>query len=753
MNTWGASGSTPNAYLTYVIALSDLPVKGLIDVWVNGEKVTLGGVATERGYPVTQYNKGADNLWVKFYDGSQTAADGFLTSKVSSAERPWGSDRIGTGVAYAIVTATNVKNLFSGFPEFKFVVDGVRLYDPSKDSTIGGDGTQRWNEPETWGGDGDEFPAVQAYNIVRGLTYGGRWLYGLQGLSGTRLPADNWIEQIEKCRAPIVESAGSVPTYRSSGEISVDVPIANAVEALNTACQGRIAEVGGVYSMFLGEPDAPSFSFDDGDILSTEEQSFTPFFGLADTINGVNASYPSPEDGWNVVTAPPLHRTDLETLHGNRRLMADVELNFVPYAEQVQRLMRSALNEGQRARRHTQSLPPKFWPFAVPGAYCSVSSERNGYVAKIFRVDGVVDRANLDVVIDITEVDPSDFNWNSGSDYQVPESGTIGRVIPAPVAVDAWNVEPRIIIGGNGKEKPGIRLSWGTVKTQIDAVAYEIRLTADLSPVQASTVPYEQEGMGFADISTNLFSNTAYQVRGRYVPSEEAHWDALWSPWLDVTTPDNPMTDVLSTLDTIGQDVKGILEQQRALLDETRYRVTQLAAATTEALGKTTKNEVIARRFRNATAVAMREMDATIEEVDGELTAQASILDFVQAVVGDAESGAKWRMVATAGSGDVVSRISLQVYAAVEDQWVDVSTIWEAGFEGGDPGEPFGRIVMKADQFVLTDGTNNTLPFVFEDGVAKMAVAHVVEIISGLIRSGDDKFRINLDAGSLTWYD
>src|SRR5690606_16128672 len=37
VNTWGKDGDTPNTYLTQVIALSDLPIKGVDEFWVNGE--------------------------------------------------------------------------------------------------------------------------------------------------------------------------------------------------------------------------------------------------------------------------------------------------------------------------------------------------------------------------------------------------------------------------------------------------------------------------------------------------------------------------------------------------------------------------------------------------------------------------------------------------------------------------------------------------------------------------------------------
>ena len=61
------------------------------------------------------------HLWIKYYDGTQTAADTFLTGTVSSADRPYGSTRIGTGICYVIATALVEDKLFSGFPTFKFV--------------------------------------------------------------------------------------------------------------------------------------------------------------------------------------------------------------------------------------------------------------------------------------------------------------------------------------------------------------------------------------------------------------------------------------------------------------------------------------------------------------------------------------------------------------------------------------------------------------------------------------------------------
>jgi hypothetical protein len=541
-NTWGRLGETDNAFLTQVIQLADYPVRDLVELWVNGERCTIGETPhPEYGFPVTEYFKdGHDNLWIRFYDGTQTAADPFLVSRVSSANRPYSDKRVGRGIPYVVVTSLVTKNLFSGIPSFRFGLHGAKLYDPSRDSTVGGVGSHRWGDPSTWGGDGDFLPAVQLYNLLRGIRYGGEWLYGLQNIAAGQLPAAQWIGQIEKCRAGIESADGIVPTYRSGGEVEVNVALGDAIDAFLTTCQGRVSEIGGVYKLHLGAPDTPVMSLTDDDILSTEEQSFTPFFGLADTINGVSARYPSPADGWNMKVAPPLYRADLEALAGNRRLMADVSLDFVPYAEQVQRLMKSALEEAQRARRHTFVLPPAFWPLE-PGEYIPWSSRRNGYIDKIFRVEGVVDRANLDVMVDLTEVDPAAYGWNPGADFKPPVSGSLGPVRPTPQVIVDWFAQAWQINDASGTgRRPAIRLSWDGNQPDVEAVAFEVALAETLEVIYRGRT--DEPEAGAIVVSQGLLPNENYLVRGRYVPLSDR--ETVFSGWLPVTTPDIRLTDL-----------------------------------------------------------------------------------------------------------------------------------------------------------------------------------------------------------------
>lgn len=548
-NTHGAGYDTPNAFLTQVIALSDLPGERLLGLWVNGARVTLPAGAADYtswtddddlGYPIPEYirphngeGSPTPHLWVKFYDGTQTAADRFTVAQCNSAERPYTSAHVGRGVCYAVVHAFNDENLWNGFPTFKFELSGVPLYDPSRDSTVGGSGPQRYGVPSTWGGDGDNFPAVQIYNILRGFSYGGAWLYGLQSTAAARLPAANWIVQIEKCRASVIGTSGPEPSYRTGGQVDVNAQTANAIEAILTGCQGRISEIGGFYKIHLGAPDSPTFTFSDSDILSTETQVYRPFFSLADSVNGIQATYPDPAQGWNTATAPAYYRSDLEARDGDRRLMANPSFDFVPYAEQVQRLQKSAIEEAQRARTHTLTLPPAFW-VVEPGDVGEWTSARNGYIAKQFRVDAMVDRANLDAVLSLTEVDPSDYDWNSDDDFTpVTGGGTISNP-PAPQAIDSFDAQPYTLVDSDGiGRRPAILISWG-VQPGISAVQFEVRLAADGSSVTRGRS--DRPTAGNLIITQSILPATDYEVRAQYVPSSPR--DMLWSDWIAVTTPD-----------------------------------------------------------------------------------------------------------------------------------------------------------------------------------------------------------------------
>lgn len=787
-NTWGKSGKTPNAYFTQVIALADHPIQDITGIWVNGEPVTVDMDDEEpMGYAIPEYRYGSsrNNMWIRWYDGTQTTADSFLVNTVSSSQRPYGSNRIGKGVAYAIVTSQYQAELFTGFPSFKFEIQGRKLYDISKDSTVGGSGTHRLADPSTWGGDGDDLLAVQVYNLLLGIHEQSTWLYGIQSITTPRLPAADWIAQINKCRQQVQGPDGPEPQFVTGGEITVDTTIGDAVDKLLTGGNARLVESAGVYKIRVGEPDAPVASFTDDDILSTEEQSFTPFFGLSETVNGITATYPEPNEGWNTKAAPPLYNNDYEIEDGNRRLLTAVPMDYVYRSGQVQRLMKAALNEARRARRHTIVLPPAYWTLE-PGDVISWTSERNGYVNKLMRVDGVGDRANLDVLLDLTEVDPSDYDWNQSTDYTPPVFAPIGTIYPTPQPIVDFFASASVAQDSNGNNRRcAILLGWDGDQEDVDFVMFEIRAAWDLGVIYTGRT--ERVSVGSILIAPGtLLPNQSYQVRARYA-TYAGNRPFEWSAWIPVTMLDirlGPLDIYPFDVESFNRDITDMWKWQNDALryvqeeldrqgkiiadgqsgtftdrQQLRRELTsvsgEITAAYTEAItvatgpgsAIVTRIEDLSAKVDNDIANAIDLLSAEISTLDGVVTATANAVTALDVSVGRFSANGLFRVTTEATPSGALSRIGLSASATEAGATTQAAMFIEA-IAGGK-----SRIIMNSDEFYLTNGTNSTAPFSFIGGQATMMLARINEITAGTLRSPDNRVVFNLTAGTLIFRD
>jgi hypothetical protein len=569
----GSWGDDSELYVT-VVELSDCPAT-LSRVLVNGAWVNLSSVAhAYLGYPVVEYrHKDKDYLWIKFYDGTQTTADSYLLDKFGDAdERPWKSDMVGRGIPYAIVTARFGPRVHRGIPQVLYELDGMRLYDPRKDSSVGGAGAQRWNDPSSWtgfGGAANSNPVVQIYNLMLGLSdpITGDPLWGGREISQDDLPLDSWFAAMNECDADASGAEGVELQYRAGVEISFgdDSEPADAIEELLNACQGQIAELAGKWTIHVGAFGSAVYAFTDDDIIVTSPEDFDPFPGLDQTFNGVNANYPEPEDGWQAKEAPKRRNASYLAEDGGRLQVAELKFPSVPYKSQVQRLMASALKDQRRFRRHALVLPPEARAIA-PLDVIEWSSARNGYETKLFTVDLCEDLPNGCVAVSLREVDPSDYDF--GEDDLLPsDGGYLGRPPVQPLP-RAFSVEAATVLDASGTgRRPAIRLNWNPdirgmlgvrwrVRLQdqpehvptlggahhtdddLEATGLEVFAGEPLEVFEGEWLEvgyFAQVDRGTALITEGILPNTSYEVGARY---DRPGADAPWSAWMEVTTPD-----------------------------------------------------------------------------------------------------------------------------------------------------------------------------------------------------------------------
>lgn len=612
VGSWGRN----NRFISQVIEYSALP-QGLADLWIDdgeAEYVTgrVGAVAVADGPDGTgpmgdfasgsvpgthilvgqtldNYHEDGDGddprIWIKAVDGTQTAADPFLVWAFGSdPDYPWTAEMVGTGKSYLIVTVQFDDETLTSYPNFLIEPEPLALYDLRFDSTNGGSGSQRWTNPATW--QPTTNPAVIAYNLIRGIYYGSEWIYGGKNLPAWRLPAAEWIAAANECDDPVtLAGGGTEPRYRCGLEISVDVPPADYLEEIGKAANMKFAEVGGQIKPIVGLPASAVFSFTDDDILITEGQSFQPFYPASETFNTISATYPQPGEKWATKDAKEYTFTEAQEDDGGRYLPISVSYPAVPYAKQVQRLMRAQMRDFRRMRRHQFYLPPDAYSLEPGVDMVSWTSDRNGYIAKLFMVESVAKTPGMNVLVSLREVNPGDYDWSS--DFESPVTITVPKnPVRYRQPINGLVVEPVAILDPDGvTRRPAIRVRCDGDETGVTSISLKWREANQTDQISGRVAEFDEP---YRWLIRNVLPGTAYQVQAqllsRITPKSQP------SAWFDVTT-----YDLGLTWDDFEASVKQAVDDAQAQAD--------------------------------AAAAAAQEADENADAVRDELTAATASLD------------------------------------------------------------------------------------------------------------------------------
>lgn len=528
----GAVGKTPNAYLTYVIEVGDMPGAALLALIINGERCPLGVTPhPDYGLPV---NAGtyANAAWVKYYNGSQTVADSMLLAKYAAyPQRPWTAAMVGRDICYAIITFKYDRNVYSAFPAVRFEMQGHPLYDPRKDSTVGGLGAHRLANSATW--EISNNPVIMTYNAHLGITLPGGHIWG-GGMPVGDMPLSSVFAAANACDALVDNGTGGTEArFRAGFEVFVDDEPAGVCEELLSACLGQVADVGGQWRFQAGDPALPVFFFSDDDILVTLDREKQPFPGLDATHNGITANYPDPGMQWEPNNAPPIYNSVWEAKDGNRRLVVNKDFPAVPYPAQVQRNMRALIADDRRFLTHGLPFPPEA-TVLEPLDTSAWTSASNGYSAKTFEIGKTTEDLRTGVVqVTLRERDPSDSAVVPGYYGAVGVPSAIPVVPPSQQIVGFSVVGVALLDTGGVARRPALQIGWnGTDLPGVTGVEFEVRLAA--SAVLVKRMSIQDVASGLLMVADGIIANTVYQARARLIAPAVI---TDWTGWVSATTP------------------------------------------------------------------------------------------------------------------------------------------------------------------------------------------------------------------------
>lgn len=783
LGSWGRN----TRFITEVIEYSALP-QGLAGIWVDDERgefiagqrgyvsasadpaevseqsegASVPGGSLDMGRPLTNYSDDGNRIWVKTVDGSQTAADPFLVWAFGSdPDYPWSSDMIGTGKSYVIITTRYDDDSLTGYPQYLIEPAPLPMYDLRLDSTNGGSGAHRWNNPATWAPTRN--PAVISYNIARGIYFGAEWVYGGKNLAAWRLPAAEWIAAANECDDAVsLAEGGTEPRYRCGMEIRCNVPPADVLEEIGKAANMRFAETGGQLKPIVGLPAAAAFAFTDDDIVITEGQSFKPFYPVAETFNAISATYPEPVEKWSSKDAREYIDTDATAEDGGRYLPTSIAYGAVPYRRQIRRLMRSQMRDYRRMRRHQFHLPPDAYALEPGVDVVSWTSQRNGYVSKLFMVESVAKTPGMLVLVSLREVDPGDYDWSSS--FEAPPTVVVPTNPPRrSQTISGLRVVAALVrdVGGTGR-RPAIRVYCNGDEAGVSEIQIQARVLGRETTIDTT----RRFGGDYSWFLTNVLPNTAYEVRARLL--SELRRRSIWSPWYSVTTDNVRLGPADLDIDLIQDEVSGELAdledwadgtgaymrdirdqldaaadlsaelgaQAQLARDEIRRgigvnfgdlranfeeRIDVLATADTAIAAAI--NSLNVSLNGKASASAVQALITRVTTTEGQVTAQADAITTVNAQVGRMRANGLLRISAEATPSGAQSRIGMRAEASAGDTSHSAALYLVANTDGTS------NVIVSADRFAIAtgDGANapRRVPFVVDGGIVYIDEAFI----------------------------
>jgi hypothetical protein len=784
--------------LELVIALADHECEALTGIWIDGKAVTWNsstGLVTE--YP---------GMRIRFYNGSWTqTADPDLIANASSPSsiwfgvpeaKRWSVKNRGRGVCYVAIDMAFNADLYRGRqPNFMFKVKGAKLYDWRKDATAGGSGAHRWGQPATY--EWSDNPAVCWYNFRRGIYVNTTRIAGM-GTAADALPIDAATAAANACDESVgLKGGGTEKRYRLSAVFPVVQKHRDTIREMVTACAGVEIDSGGEFRFAPGVAQSTVMALTDDDLMMETEVEWSGRASRRDLINAVTGSYRDPVQRYEAVPLPPRTSSADEAADGDRY---DVryDLDMVSSATQAQRVQ-----EILRRRARRQGVGKGVFRARTcvlePGDWVTWTSSRFGWDGKTFEVVTPALRPDLSTELVLREIDTGVFTWTPATDQldsnsisDLPAGGS-GEAALAGVGLETILVQS----AQSGTQRPGLRLTWTPPNDpSIIEVEIEVRRQGDAAPL-SSRKHYLPEAGQSAWID-GVIGGTVYEARARPVPMPTRA--TAWSAWVTASNSTDPLivdfgfpppgsvgdhqldaqtrfelslsTALADVFGSAADDARNALawSQQAAegaMLSLARSMELETGIRSEQVIRRT-ETEQLAQQVTTVTARLDDVAAGVIEEITARATADAALAQSVTAATTRIDDNEATAALILQSIDGLESRIGLSV--SQDGQIIGAVTL---------EGTPLGsQFTVVADRFLIAHpttpgntiqafvvGTVDDTPTVGINGnlvidgtilarhinalTLSAISANIGQVTAGLLRSADNKMRIDLDNKSI----
>lgn len=448
----------------------------------------------------------------------------------------WTASSAMTGCSlYALDWAYSAEKMPQGIPSrVTQIGKGAKVYDPRRDSTRGGAGAHRANDPATWEYtplDSNNQP-IGRNNALQQLTYqlgifalspvDGQWkLRGGKGAKPDDINFDSFIIAANICEIEGWYSDCILSTGDSHGTNE---------GILEAAAGGELADTGGRFSYYVSTDDTANvaFTFTEDDIVG--DVDWEPQRSMAEQFNELPGTFTDPTALFQTRPLPLCWSQEYYDADGYKKRAEPEKLTAVQDPAQGQKLLRRKLNKSRfqgvfsapfnlkalRVRHH-DIIRLTFKPF--------------GWTNKLFRVtqQGIATKGGIQLVLE----EESPAIYLPGAVVAVPAPGVGNGGDPfQPYNLVGFGATATGVVSGTSA-RDAMSVYFAQPGEQIDRTEARYKRTGDAN--WTPLPPLRRDQLGW--IVEPLLPTTNYTFQARHV--------TLWNvpgEWAQVTQTTNAVT-------------------------------------------------------------------------------------------------------------------------------------------------------------------------------------------------------------------
>lgn len=492
-----------NKYAAIVAALSIGPILGINSYIANDRPLTFYGdphvaVYNTAGYADSKLYRGKFRMR---YQRGETPAPQTI-DQAAGGGLPKSPGKL-SGIAHAIQLLEFDSDQFpQGMPKGLWVVSGIKVYDPRKDSTFpGGSGAHRRANHQTW--EFSENPYLCALDWTLGRQYNGTKVYGIGAkweevdvaafVAGANIAdANGW-----KVGGVVVSSDDKMAVLGTLLESGGGIPIARGAQI----------------SCMVNAPKVSTLTLTSADVIGeVEVQNSTSW---RDRSNTVVPSYREESQLWEVIAGQAVSSSVYVEEDGGETKTIEVEYPLVQQAKQAHQLAVYELCNGREFLTMRVTAGIRMLNAKVGEAITVNLPEINANGQKCLVVSREFNPADWSVVLGLKSETDAKHPFALGQTQVAPPSPALDGYNPAePGAPDAnaWSITSTTITADDGVIIPALVVSGENDDPNTAAILVEYRPTGSAEWINWGSFAKATRQIEI----TAVTRNTAYDVAVSY---------------------------------------------------------------------------------------------------------------------------------------------------------------------------------------------------------------------------------------------